>query len=206
MEYIILCNAFYDLCKKAKIEAYRNLSKQPPEFWDAFDAMCRRLQVEPQELAAVLNSESSLNPKAVNYRADPKTGKPALDQFGKKIPQAKGISQFIKSTLLGLGASPDVWDRFETMSAIDQLFWVEKYFAKSGVKGLKRGDLYLKNFGGFNNPDGSLYASKAHQDKHPEIVYKNPGYQEIAYQQNKGLDKNPTKGYISKDDLLKLIS
>lgn len=199
------CDIFYLLSKKAKTSAYRN-PKLPVEFWDEFDAMANRLKVDPNDLASVINSESGFNPAAVNYVVDSTTGKQKLDQFGNKIPQAKGLNQLIKSTAKGLGMSDDVWTHFDKLPALEQLPWVEKYFKGAGIAGLSRKEIYLKNFGGFSNvnPNGALYVSKEYMAAHPEMTFPNAGYQGIAYNQNKGLDK-ANKGYISKEDLTSLV-
>lgn len=199
------CDIFYLLSKKAKTSVYRS-SKLPIEFWDEFDAMANRLKVDPNELASVINSESGFNPASVNYVVDSKTNKYKLDKLGNKIPQAKGLNQLIKSTAKGLGMPDDVWNGFDKMTAIEQLPWVEKYFKGAGVAGLSRKEIYLKNFGGFSksNPNAALYVSKEYMAAHPEMTFPNPGYQGIAYNQNKGLDK-ANKGYISKEDLTSLV-
>lgn len=206
MDYICeACDLFLNLVKNAKISSYRN-PKLGSEFWDEFDAMCQRLKVNPENLAAVIHSESGFNPAAVNYVVDPKTGKHKLDQFGKKIPQAKGLNQLIKSTAKGLGMTDELWNIFDKLPAIAQLPWVEKYFKGAGIAGLSKGQIYLKNFGGFGNqnPNGALYVSKQYMDAHPEMKFPNPSYQAVAYNQNKALDK-ANKGFISKEDLTSLV-
>jgi hypothetical protein len=199
------CDVFLLLSKEAKISMYRN-PKLNSDFWEEFDSMANRLKVDPKELAAVINSESGFNPAAVNYVVDPKTGKHRLDNFGNKIPQAKGLNQLIKSTAKGLGIPDDIWNNFEKLPAVAQLPWVEKYFKGAGIAGLSRGQIYLKNFGGFSsqNPNGALYNSKEYMDAHPEMKFPNPSYQGTAYNQNKALDKT-RKGYISKEDLTSLV-
>jgi hypothetical protein len=190
--------------KYSSIGAYRN-PKLSDEFWRAYDAMCSRLKVDPAELAAVIQSESGFNPKAVNYVMDAKTGKKKLDKDGKPIAQAKGLNQLIHSTAKGLNMPEETWQNFENLSATDQLEYVEKYFQKNPIAGLKRADIYAKNFGGFNNPDGSLYASKSHIESSPQKdLFKNPEYQNKAYEQNRALDKDH-KGYIAKSDLARLV-
>lgn len=185
--------------------SYRNPSfNLPDSFWDKYDQMCLRLKVDPVELAAVIKSESGFNPKAINYVRD-SNNKPKLDQQGKPIPQAKGLNQLIKSTAKSLGMTDDIWNNFENLSAEEQLDWVEKYFTRNHIAGKSRLDIYVKNFGGYPNPDGSLYASKSYIEKHPQKdSFKDPDRQEKAYNQNKYLDKEG-KGYISKQDLAKLV-
>lgn len=204
---------FSNLAKQAAPSAiYRNLSILPEDFWDAFDQMCERLKVKPKELAAVLKSESNFNSKAVNYvidpktkkykyRIDPATNKPIADRHGGKIPQAKGLNQLIWSTAKSLGMSKEEWENYDLEPAIDQLKWVEKYFAKNSIAGLSRGDIYVKNFGGYHKQqNGIMYAGAKYIAQHPEIKWQNPESQNKAYEQNMALDKDH-KGYITVKDL-----
>lgn len=165
-------------------------SQLPPEFWVQYVEMCKRLGVDPIELAAVIQSESNFNPAAVAIR----NGRPV----------AKGLNQIIKKNGPKLGLSPDQWDTFETFTAIEQLPYVEAYFSKCGVRGADRVDIYAKNFGGFPNPDGSRYASlqyiNNYQPEADRVKFQNPEYQDMCYSQNKGLDRNG-KNRIDKADL-----
>lgn len=184
-------------------------SKLNKDFWKKFVDMSRRLQVKPLELAAVLRNESRFDPQAVNYVVDPKTNKfknnGKNDRHHGKIPQAKGLNQLIKSTAKSLGMSDEEWENYDLEPAENQLKWVEKYFEKNSIKGLSRGDIYVKNFGGYHNKqNGIMYASKAYMDAHPEINWQNKGGQGNAYDQNKALDKDK-KGYITVADLKKTV-
>jgi len=154
----------------------------PMDFWIKFVQMSRRLGTDPRELAAVLWRESRFNPTSRNFAS------------GKNAPPvAQGLSQFIHNTATrALGMSENTWRAFAWMPAEQQLQWIEKYFG-SRAKGKDAGQLYLMNFGGFPNPDGSLYAGHAAQERwiaqHPEDAdkFKNPNYQQKAIEQNKGL-------------------
>jgi hypothetical protein len=152
----------------------------PDSFWIKFVQMCKRLEVSPFEMAAVLNNESGLKASARNFAS------------GKdKPPVAQGLNQLIKHTAVkGYGMSEELWKRFYKLSAEDQLPWVEKYF-KGRAGGKNAGQLYLLNFGGFNNPDGSLYASleaqKAYKAQHPDAEFPRSSYQQKAIEQNPGL-------------------
>lgn len=152
----------------------------PDSFWIKFVEMCKRLGVSPYELASVINNESGFNASARNFAAGP-----------NKPPVAQGLTQFIKNTAVrGFGMSEDLWKQYYKLSAEEQLPWVEKYF-QGKAKGKNAGDLYLMNFGGFKNPDGSIYASKAAQEAfkkiHPDAVFQSPNYQQKAIEQNPGL-------------------
>lgn len=161
------------------------VSPDDVDFWAKYVAMCKRLQIDPKELARVLNSESKFSPGSVNRHTV--TGQ----------PQAKGLNQITKSTGTAMGMPPGYWDTYENVSATEQLIWVEKYFR--GSKGATAGQLYRKNFGGYNNPNGSLYDKTACAKG-----YVNCKFQEVAYQQNLGLDKD-NKGYITGADLEKIL-
>ena len=167
----------------------------PMSFWVKFVQMCQRLGVEPYDLAAVINKESGFNPAAQNFAA------------GKdKPPVAQGLTQFIRHTARSLGASKDTWDNFAILSAEQQLPWIEKYF-QGKASGKNAGQLYLMNFGGFNNPDGSLYASIPVQQawiaKHPGDTFQNSAYQQKAIEQNPGL---VTNGRIVPGSITRLVS
>lgn len=174
---------FDQLCKFANLYSLAakgfKASSLPQEFWVKFVEMSKRLKVSPYELAIVINSESGFNPGAQNI------------QGGRII--AQGLNQLIKSTAKSLGITDELWENFSKLPWEEHLKWSEKFFARFGsrIAGKNAGDIYLMNFGGFSNPDGSLYASKAFQEKykaqHPEAEYKQPNYQQKAIEQNSGL-------------------
>ena len=151
-----------------------------PNFWIRFVQMAQRLGVHPYELAAVINSESGFNPAAQNI------------QNGRII--AQGLNQLIRTIATKtLEMSDELWENFSKLPPEEHLKWTEKFFNKFGtrLKGKSAGDIYLMNFGGFNNPDGSLYASKEAQERykqtHPDAEFKNSDYQQKAIDQNAGL-------------------
>jgi hypothetical protein len=79
-------------------------------FWPALTATAARLGLDPEHIARVMWNESRINPTCVN----PNGG-------------ARGLIQFMPATLKGLGYSgPDI----TTISATEQMPWVEKYFAR----------------------------------------------------------------------------
>lgn len=163
-------------------------SALPPEFWVEYVQMCGRLKVNPNELAAVINSESGFDPSSVAIR----NGKPV----------AKGLNQIIEKNAGITGISD--WSTFEDQSARQQLPAVEAYFAKCGVQGQDRTGIYAKNFGGYSNPNGSRYASlqfiNSYQPEADRVKFAQPEYQDVCYKQNAGLDKDG-KGFISTADL-----
>jgi len=203
-------NPIYSSEEIAKLSKFN--SKLNNDFWIKFIEMCKRLQVKPQELASVLRNESRFDPQAVNYVTDPKTNKhkinpnrPLNDRHHGKIPQAKGLNQLIKSTAKSLGMTDEEWENYDLESAEDQLKWVEKYFERNPIKGLSRGDIYVKNFGGYHNKqNGIMYASQKYMNAHSEINWQNQQNQNKAYEQNKALDKD-NKGYITVTDLKKTV-
>jgi hypothetical protein len=103
-----------------------------------------------------------------------------------------------------VGMSEDVWKRYETLSAEEQLPYLEKFFTALNVRGLDAHQMHLKNFGGHNNPDKSMYASKEWMDKHPEMFGKlsdkDKERQDYQYSQNTALDKNKD-GRITPDEV-----
>lgn len=170
----------------------RNL---PPSFWDSYVRMCQRLKVNPNALAAPLELESGFNPHAGNSLGV--KGAPAI---------AKGLNQLIRSTATSMGMTAEQWDNYGNLSGEEQLPWVEKYF-RGKVAGKNAGQIYGLNAGGYNNPDGSLYASKARQAEfiaaNPGAVFPNADYQDKAVAQNPGLAGG--KGYIAQSDLNKAV-
>jgi hypothetical protein len=170
------------------------------DFFDQYVAMCNRLGCQPEELAKVIQSESGWDPTAKNSIA-------------------KGLFQLVKTTACGaidkktgqrvggLGMSEEEYAQFEYSPAERQLFWMEKFF-KGRAKGKTSGQLKRVAFGGFNNPDHSLWHGTAKAQAPDFKEYKNAELQRNAYQKNKGVDKVPDreggpvpKGYITIADL-----
>lgn len=125
--------------------AAANPGELGPNFWTNFVHMCMRLKIDPKEYAKVLNSESGFNPTAKN----PPTGRPT----------AQGIPQFVRSTALMSGVSPEQWDNFANLSGEEQLPFLESYAKKTGqTNGKKAGAIYARHFGGFPLPAVGGYA------------------------------------------------
>jgi len=155
----------------------------PDSFWIKYVQMCQRLGVDPMDLAAVINRESGFDASARNLANGP-----------NNPPVAQGFNQMLRSTAKMVGIDGDLWKEMYKMSPEEQLPYVEKYFKKLNVKGKDAGGIYLLNFGGFNNPDGSLYAGKAAQArwlaKHPEDKFTRPDFQQKVIEQNAGFVKD----------------
>lgn len=97
------------------------------DFMSQLRAMSSRLGVSAENMVAIMRSESSLNPQAVN----PTTG-------------ASGLIQFMPRTARSLGTTVEDIRR---MSAIEQLPFVERFFRSVGVQpGSSAGRLYAYVF------------------------------------------------------------
>ncbi|MDO5307421.1 MAG: transglycosylase SLT domain-containing protein [bacterium] len=146
-------------------------------FYNKVVQVAKRIKCSPDDLMALMNSESNLNPASQNPSSN-----------------ATGLIQFMPSTAMGLGTSVE---NLKTMSAEQQLVYVEKYF------------LGVKKSAGYKDTDtigaGTLYALTflpkfAKQDI---LVTKNNdpnGY----YRNNAGLDFDKD-GKITKADLAKQL-
>jgi hypothetical protein len=156
------------------------------EFWDQYVAMCNRLGCQPEELAKVIQSESGFDGSVPAIRKG-KDGQPHV--------VAKGLNQLTKKTALGLGMTEDQYNNFENTDNTSQLFWVEKYY-QGRARGKNASELKAITFGGFNNPDGSIYSSNAAPPS-----YKQSDFQKLAYEQNRNLDVPHYKGFITPADL-----
>jgi hypothetical protein len=170
---------------------------QSGDFWTQFVVMSNRLGVKPEELLKVFNSESGFNSHTVAYRDSHGRATKKDDPDAHAV--AKGIQQLTWETARGLGMPKEVWDNFENVSPQEQLKYVERYYSGRAA-GKNAAEIYAMNFGGYNNPNGSLYDRDARSKG-----YHNPGFQEIAYRSNQGLDRDH-KGYITAEDLARNLS
>lgn len=174
-------------------------SSASSDFYDQYIAMCNRLGVQAEELARVIQTESSWDPSAQAVRNDRVV--------------AKGLIQFTRATADGLrstdGRQLD-FDNIQNMTGVEQLPFVEAYY-KGRSKGKNAAQLRAITFGGYNNPStplepqGSLYSLNAEPP-----AYKNSDFQKKAYLQNRTLDGPPpagapVKGYITADDVAKRL-
>jgi hypothetical protein len=88
--------------------------KVSAEFKSKVIKICERLQMNPSDLMAVMHAESGLNPRAPNE--NPNTGK----------LEAIGLIQF---TEVGAQAAGTTLEALRGMNALQQLDYVERYFA-----------------------------------------------------------------------------
>lgn len=160
-------------------------TSESDDFYTQFVVMCNRLGCQPEDLARVIQTESSWIENNVAERGEP------------KHPVAKGLIQLIKKTALDLGMSEDQYANFQTLSRTEQLPWIEKFY-KGRARGKSAAELKRITFGGFNNSgdERSIYHSNA-----VALGYKRGEFQQKAYEQNKSSDKPHYKGYITADDL-----
>jgi len=171
---------------------WRNcVSELDLDFWVDYVNMCKRLKQDPKAVASVIFLESGFNAAAQNVVKDKQTPE------GRVV--ARGLIQFTKDGIKNGVMTREEWETIDTKSARDQLPYLERYF-KGQRSNKTAGQIYRVVFGGYNNPDGSLYASKAQQDAyiaaHPGAVFTEPEKQQKAIDQNKGyVTKDPTTGF-----------
>lgn len=118
----------------AKLEA-EALQKHGPEFVQKVKEMATRLGVKPEWILAVMKNESGMSTTAKN----PNGG-------------ATGLIQFMPATARGLGTTTEALSK---MSAVEQLKYVEKYYAPFAGKIKSGTDLYMATFwpAGVGKPD-----------------------------------------------------
>ncbi len=109
-----------------KILNVRGLDKQSPRFREELVRMAHRLGLDPSAIAGVMSIESGFGPAAVN----PHT-------------RATGLIQFMPSTAKMLGTSVE---ELATMSALDQLVFVERYFSPLASRIKSEADHYIAVF------------------------------------------------------------
>jgi hypothetical protein len=120
------------------------------------------LGINPNWLMILMYSESGLNPKASNPIP----------------PYPVGLIQFAQQTAIGLGTSTQA---LLSMSRLQQLDYVYKYFAPKRGKFKSIYDLYLYNF---------LPSSVGYNDFHIIGSEISPQYAVSVAQSNKGFDLN----------------
>ena len=135
---------------------------QDPDFNKKLDKIANALGVSSKDLVAIMKQESGVNPAAVNKQSG-----------------ATGLIQFMPDTARRLGTSVE---ELRTMSAVEQLDYVYKYFKMVGVKpGMELGDLYMAVFmPKYVGADDSTVLGKDGAS----------GFSGKVYAQNKGLDRN----------------
>jgi peptidoglycan hydrolase-like protein with peptidoglycan-binding domain len=163
--------------KRASLSSADTSKIQDPDFDKKLEKVANELGVKKQDLIAIMKQESGLNPAAVN-----------------KMSGATGLIQFMPKTAASLGTSTE---ELRSMSAVDQLDYVYKYFRSVGVRpGMELGDLYMAVF---------MPAAVGKPDDH--ILGQNgaPGFSGKVYAQNQGLDKN-RDGVITVGDAKQSVS
>lgn len=142
-------------------------AKVSQEFRAKVREIAKRQNIEANWLMAVMAFETGNS--FLPYEKNPTSG-------------ATGLIQFLPSTAKSLGITTT---RLARMTAVEQLDWVEKYFAQYQGRIHNLGDTYMAVFApvGLGKPDSfTLYTSPS-----------------AAYNQNAGLDKQ-RKGYITRGD------
>ncbi len=146
-------------------------------FFRELKVICQRLQCDPEDLLAVMVSESDVNPAAQNPRG-----------------KATGLIQFMPNTLRGLGWTSGP-DEFAKLTAEQQLPYVERYYRPYIGRLTSSGRLYQATF---------MPATLKNSDESTVLAGANgPRYK--AYAQNKGLDINKD-GVITVSDLTARIN
>ena len=149
------------------------LTKLSPECDNRIDAISQRLNCNPEDLKAVIYSESGGDPKAVNRDGG-----------------ATGLIQFMPSTARDLGTSTGA---LAQMSAEQQLVYVEKYLQRAKGQARFAPDHKITS--------GELYALVFMPAKAKQEVLCSIGSK--AYTQNSGLDRgNNRDGHITQGDLV----
>ncbi len=149
------------------------------EFLDKVKQVAKNINCDYQDLLALMNSESSLNPKEAHKNKNGEKTAIGLIQFTKSdaIPELNRV--------YGLNLT---LEKIENMSAIDQLDLVEKYY-KMNENRLPKGKKLTA---------ADLYAVTFLPARAKKEVLTRSG--EDYYKSNKGLDVNKD-GAITKSDL-----
>jgi peptidoglycan hydrolase-like protein with peptidoglycan-binding domain len=134
-----------------------------PDFNSKLQKVADSLGVDKAHLIAIMKAESGMDPAAVNPQSN-----------------ATGLIQFMPKTATSLGTTVE---ELRTMSAVDQLDYVYRYFKMVGVKpGMDAGDLYMAVFMPkyVGAPDNTVLGQQGSSDSFSAKVYA----------QNSGLDKD----------------
>ncbi len=125
-----------------------------------------KLDINPNWLMAVMNSESGLNSKAVNKQSGDSS-----NASERAAMRATGLIQFMPSTAAGLGTTNK---ELYNMSNIKQLDYVYKYFAPLKSKIVSYIDLYMATFfpAAMGKPDS--YVLQTSKIKPAIIAHQNP--------------------------------
>lgn len=164
----------------ADVPGLRRLLSLEPGFARALVNMARGLGLDPNVIAGVMSAESGLRPEAVN----PNGG-------------ATGLIQFMPSTAAALGVTTSM---LRSMSAVQQLEYVRRFFAPHASRIQSVGDYYMAVF------------MPAFVGKPSSFVLGEKGSTEIIaglskgkiYEQNAGLDLDKD-GKITVGDVTRKI-
>ena len=148
-----------------------------PGFKEAVAALEDKIGVERDALLRIMKHESGLNPAAVN-----------------KDTQATGLIQFMPDTAVGLGTTVEA---LKTMTGLQQLNYVEKYFKPIFGRAKVIGDLYMYTFipAFVDKPNNFELARKGST----EIIFGEVTKGKL-YKQNPGFDTSK-KGYYTVGDV-----
>lgn len=116
------------------------------QFVEKVVSIAKYLEIEPDWLMLVMNSESGVNSKAINFGCK-KGG-------GSANTCAVGLIQFMPKTAVGLGTSNN---SLYNMSALQQLDYVKKYYSPYKNKITSFYDLYLATFYPYAMGKGKTY-------------------------------------------------
>lgn len=141
----------------------------------------RKLEINPNWLMAVMNWESA------------RTFSPSVKN---PYSSATGLIQFMRATAIDLGTTVE---KLAQMSAVEQLDWVYKYYARYKSKLNSYTDLYLTTFYPVAVGKSSNYILGGTPEVRAQIARVNP-----AFDINK--DQMITKGEIEQVMLQKLPS
>ena len=166
---------------ESEIDNGENLKGQAllddPEFSQKLNRVCSHLGVNRTDMELVMRKESGINPKALN----PTGG-------------ATGLIQFMPKTAWGLGTTTG---ELRSMSGVDQLDYVKKYFEPYAKRLKNAGDLYMVTFYPYalNKSDNFIVGSE-----------KSDGWARKVAQQNPGIANYSDKeGYITKSAFKKYV-
>jgi hypothetical protein len=154
-------------------------------FLDKVASVSSELGFDPNDLLRVIDFETagSFSPKAQPIRKD-----------GTKVSSATGLIQFLEETAKGLGTTTaDLY----SMTAVEQLDYVKKYFEPKKDKIKNFGDLYMAVHWpvGVGKDDSYVMYRKDSED--PKI--------RAAYNSNKSLDTNDD-GTVTRGETLARLS
>lgn len=137
------------------------------KFVDKVGAIAMQLNIYPEWIMGVINSESGFNPQAVNKQPGDSS-----DPYTRAATRATGLIQFMPKTAAALGTTTQ---KLYKMNAIDQLDYVYLYYKQWAKYIRSYEDLYLATF-------------------YPKALVQqwngSKAFPQAVYNQNKGVDSN----------------